>query len=347
MRVCVLTTSYPRFAGDVAGIFVADQVEHLRAAGIVVDVVSPASFPHFGIAYGGGIVQNLRARPWLVLALPLFLAAYVRAARRVARRADVVHAHWLPSGLAALATGKPFVLQLWGTDAELARMAPRLARPIVKRARIVIAASSFLADEARTLGASAVRVIPTGVDIPEAVGEPAEPPHVLFVGRLSEEKGILEFLAATDGLPRVIVGDGPLRTRVSESVGFVPHDRLGGYYERAAVVCVPSQREGYGVVAREAMAYGRPVVAPRVGGLADAVEDGVSGLLLAPNPERDALHDAVAGLLSDAERRVALGARARELAAIRYGWSHAERGLVDTYEAVRTQAPMPGPRGVA
>ncbi|HZQ02942.1 MAG TPA: glycosyltransferase, partial [Gaiellaceae bacterium] len=266
MRVCVLSTSYPRSADDVAGRFVADAVEHLRAAGVDVDVVSPASFPHFGIAYGSGIVQNLRARPWLALALPLFLAAYARAARRAAREADVVHAHWLPSALAALATGKPFVLQVWGTDVELARRCPRLARPLLERARVVVAASSYLAEEARRLGARDVRVIPTGVEIPASVGEPAQPPHVLFVGRLSEEKGILEFLAATEGLPRVIVGDGPLRARVPEAVGFVPHDRLGAYYERAAVVCVPSRREGYGVVAREAMAYGRPVVATRVGG---------------------------------------------------------------------------------
>ena len=93
------------------------------------------------------------------------------------------------------------------------------------------------------------------------VGEPDDPPHVLFVGRLSPEKGIREFLTATKGLPRVIVGAGPIR--VPEAVGFVPHSRLGPYYERAAVVCVPSRREGYGFVAHEAMAYGRPVVATR------------------------------------------------------------------------------------
>jgi len=316
VRVCVLSTSYPRSADDVAGRFVADAVDHLRAAGVEVDVVSPASFPHFGIAYGGGIVQNLRARPWLVLGLPAFLAAYAWAARRGARGADVVHAHWLPSGLAALATRKPFVLQVWGTDVELARRAPWLVRPVLRRARVVIAASSYLADEARALGAREVRVIPNGVDLPDEVGEPADPPHVLFVGRLSEEKGILEFLAATEGLPRVIVGDGPLRARVSEAVGFVPHDRLGEYYERAAVVCVPSRREGYGVVAREAMAYGRPVVATRVGGLVDAIEDGVTGLLVEPGE----LRAAVERLLADSDRRGTLGDAARERTRARLAW---------------------------
>ena len=76
MRVLVLTTSYPRGPDDVAGVFVRDAVEHLRGAGIEVDVVSPASFRHYGLAYGHGIAGNLRRRPWLVLALPLFLASY-------------------------------------------------------------------------------------------------------------------------------------------------------------------------------------------------------------------------------------------------------------------------------
>jgi glycosyltransferase involved in cell wall biosynthesis len=313
VRVCVLTTSYPRSAEDVAGRFVADQVEQLRAAGVEVDVVSPAAFRHFGLAFGAGIVQNLRVRPWLLVALPLFFAAYARAARHGARAADVVHAHWIPSALAALATRKPFVLQVWGTDVELARRAPWLARPLVRRARLVIGASSFLAEEARRLGAREVRVVPNGVEIPAAVGEPADPPHALFVGRLSEEKGILEFLEATDGLPRVIVGDGPLRRRVPEAVGFVPHERLGSYYERAAVVCVPSRREGYGVVAREAMAYGRPVVAARVGGLVDAVEDGVTGLL-APPLDTAQLRTVLVRLLGDRSLRERLGEAARERA---------------------------------
>jgi glycosyltransferase involved in cell wall biosynthesis len=330
VQVCILTTSYPRFAGDVAGRFVADTVEHLRAAGHDVSVVSPASFRHFGIAYGAGIVQNLRARPWLALLLPAFLLSFGVAARRAARSAEVVHAHWLPSGLAALATGKPFVLQVWGTDVELARRAPWLARRLLRRARVVVGASAFLAGEARALGARDVRVVPNGVDVPERVADPAEPPHVLFAGRLSEEKGILEFLGATDGLARVVVGDGPLRARVPDAVGFVPHDELGAYYERAAIVCVPSRREGYGVVAREAMGYGRPVVATPVGGLADAVEDGVTGLLVPVAGLRDAL----VRLLGDAELRSRLGAAARGRAREELAWPAVTAALVRVYAEV-------------
>jgi glycosyltransferase involved in cell wall biosynthesis len=314
MKVVVLTTSYPRNAHDVAGRFVAEAVEGVRAQGVDVDVVSPAMFPHFGIAYGGGVVQNLRAAPWKLVLTPGFLGAYALAARRAAADADLVHAHWIPSAIAARATGKPYVLQVWGTDVELGRRVPTLVRPLVRGARLVIAASAFLADEARSLGARDVRIVASGVDIPESVVEPDDPPHVLFAGRLSEEKGILEFLEATEGLPRVIVGDGPLRARVPEAIGFVPPLGLGAYFERASVVAVPSRREGYGMIAREAMAYGRPVVAASVGGLSDLRR----GAVLVRPDDVALLRAALVELLGDVQSRRLLGAQARTEA---FNWS--------------------------
>jgi len=327
--VVVLTTSYPRHEDDVAGGFVADAAAHARAAGVEIEVVSPATFRHFGVAYGHGIMGNLRRQPWRALLLPAFLLSFARAARRAAGDADLVHAHWLPAGLVARATGRPYVVQLWGTDVELARRARPLARWILHRARLAIVASESLAEAARELGAREVRVIPSGIELPAEAGEPEEPAHVLFIGRLSSEKGILEFLEATADLPRVIVGDGPLRARVPDALGFVPRTELGGYYERAAVVCVPSRREGYGVVAREAMAHGRPVVATPVGGLVDAVEDGVTGVLV----EHSELREALTRLLADAPRRRRLGAAARERVRAQLGWDAATAALLDAYAA--------------
>jgi glycosyltransferase involved in cell wall biosynthesis len=334
VKVCVLTTSYPRHLGDVAGLFVADAVAHLRDAGVEVDVISPASFGHFGIAYGDGIVNNLRARPWRALLLPFFLLAFARAARRTARDADVVHAHWLPSALAGLATGRPLVVQLWGSDVELAKRLPWLFGPILRRARVVVCASTALAADAQALGARDVVVIPSGVDLPERVEPAAEPPHALYVGRLSEEKGVLELAQAARDLPLVVVGDGPLREALPQTVGFVPHDELGPYYERASIVVVPSRREGYGVVAREAMAYGRAVVATDVGGLPDAIEDGVTGLLVPPR-DPAALRAALERLLSDADLRARLGVAARRKVADELGWEAASAATIDVYRRVR------------
>ena len=108
-----------------------------------------------------------------------------------------------------------------------------------------------------------------------------------------------------------------------------PRD-VGAYYERAAVVVCPSHREGYGVAAREAMAHGRPVVASAVGGLLDAVEDGVTGLLVPPR-DPTALRTAIESLLADAELRQRLGSAARAAASERFTWEAATAATLLAY----------------
>ena len=308
MKVLVLTTSYPPDGGS----FVAASVEAARSRGVEVEVVSPRDFRHFGIAGGHGIVGNLRARPWLALLVPLMLWNMRRAAASI--ECDLVHAHWLACGLVAATLRRPYVVQPWGTDVALLGRLPW-------RFPHVVAASRFLVDE---LGGGAV--VATPVPIPDTVPPPGR--TVLFAGRLSPEKGIEEFLAATEGLPRTIVGDGPVR--VPESVGFA---QVGPHYERAAVVVVPSRREGYGMVVREAMAYGRAVVATRVGGLRDAVDDGVNGLLVPPR-DVGALRAAIERLLADDELRVRLGAAAREKAEREWAADVVADELVALYRSI-------------
>jgi glycosyltransferase involved in cell wall biosynthesis len=330
VKVAVLTTSYPRYEGDAAGRFVADAVERVRARGVEVTVVSPLDFEHHGIAYGAGVVGNLRRRPLLALYLPAMQRNFRRAARTAADGADLVHAHWLPAGGVALSLGKPFVVQVWGTDLEIARRVPRLARPILQRAEVVIAPSAALAAEVERLGAREVRVIPSGVDVPDAVPAPDEPPHVLFAGRLSREKGVLDLVQAADGLPLVVAGDGPLRERVPQALGMLPHDELLARYVRAAVVACPSRREGFGVVCAEAMAHGRPVVATGVGGLLDLVVDGETGILVEPG-DVAGLRAALERLLADEALRVRLGAAGRERMRQRFSWASATDATLAAY----------------
>lgn len=312
MKAVVVTTSYPRGPNDVAGRFVRDAVEALRGLGAEIEVVSPATCRHFGLAYGEGIVNNLRRRPWLVLALPLFLGSLAVGVRRAACGADVVHAHWLPSALPALAARRPLVIQLWGSDVALAQWVRPLARWLLRRARVVVCASEALAGDARALGVRDVRVVPAGVAPPASVASPEEPPHILYAGRLSEEKGVRDLATAASGLPLEVVGDGPLRRLFPQATGFLPPEAMGARYQRAAIVVVPSRREGYGMVAREAMAHGRPVVATRVGGLPDAVVDGETGLLVPPG-DPAALRSALESLLGDAALRRRLGEAGRAL----------------------------------
>jgi glycosyltransferase involved in cell wall biosynthesis len=330
VKVVVLATSYPRSETDTAGRFVADAVERLREAGTEIEVVSPATFAHFGLAYGSGIVGNLRRRPWRAALVPPFMAAYARAARRAARDADLVHAHWLPSGGAAIATRKPFVVQLWGTDVELARRAPALARAVLRRAEAVVCPSSALAGEAARLGAREIEVVPSGVDLPDDVGDEADPPEVLYAGRLSAEKGVVELVRAAEGLNLVVAGDGPLRDQVPMARGMLPPGELAALYARAAVVVCPSHREGFGVACLEAMAHGRPVVASGVGGLLDLIVNGETGILVEPG-NVPALRSAIDRLLGDPALRRRMGEAGRRRAAERFSWTAVTRKTLDVY----------------
>jgi glycosyltransferase involved in cell wall biosynthesis len=237
-----------------------------------------------------------------------------------------------------LLTGKPFVVQLWGSDAELARRRPWAFRWLVRRARLALCVSRELEATATELGARKCVPVSNGVSIPEQVREPDEPPHVLYVGRLSEEKGVLELVEACgDDVPLVVVGDGPLRAAVPNAVGFVSPTELGDWYKRAAIVACPSRREGYGVVAREAMAWARPVVASAVGGLRDAVDDGATGLLV-HSGDVTSLRAALEQLRSDTHLRARLGAAARAKAERQFSFAAAAEALLDLWQHAATIA---------
>jgi glycosyltransferase involved in cell wall biosynthesis len=334
VRVVVLTTSWPRTESEFAGRFVADAVERLRERGVEVEVLAPGSgFADHGLAYGGGMAANLRRRPW---AAPLLLLSMWRALRRAARDADLVHAHWLLTAAVARFGGRPFVVTLHGSgsagrfsDVELARRRPRLVRALLRPAAAVICVSETVAAAVRAAGLEAV-VIPNGVRVPDAVGPPAEPPEVLYVGRLSPEKNVDTLVEAVGDLNLVVAGDGPLRERVPHALGAVPHAEVERLLERASVLVAPCEREGFGLAAAEAMAFGRPVVAAAGGALLELVADGETGLLVPPR-DADALREAVERLLADPELRERLGRAARARASERLGWGSVIERTLEVY----------------
>jgi glycosyltransferase involved in cell wall biosynthesis len=328
VKVALLTTSYPRDENDFAGGFIAGTVSRLRARGVEVEVVGPSSYRDFGLTYGAGVVANVRRRPW---AAPLLLGSLTRAARRAGATADLVHAYWLPLGIAGALSGRPYVVSLPGTDMELAARAPRLARPILKRARVTLAVSHAIAEQARGLGARDVRVVHPGMEIPADPGEKAEPTEVLFVGRLSPEKGIEDLMKVADGLNLKVVGDGPLRASVPNGLGYLPRAEVLEHYRRAAVVVCPSRRDGFPLACAEAMAYGCAVVATSVGGLPDMVIDGETGLLVPPR-DSVALREAIDRLVTDPELRRRLAAAARKRIIEICSWDRVIDATIASYE---------------
>ena len=275
--------------------------------------MSPASFRHYGIAYGAGVAGNLRRRPYLASALPLMLgrlraggAAGVRGrgSRPCALASVGRSSRWRRASRSSCRCG--------GRTSSSRVVLPALARRVLRRARLVIAPSTALADEARRLGAT------RRADDPER-RRPAG-----GGGRGGRSAGDLVRGAAfaREGRPRAgrrggracrssSSGTARCATRFPARSGFSRTKSSSGCYEQAAVVACPSHREGFGVVCAEAMAYGRPVVAGDVGGLRDLVVHEETGLLVPPG-DVGALRDALERLLG--RSAISAGATARRAA---------------------------------
>jgi glycosyltransferase involved in cell wall biosynthesis len=129
----------------------------------------------------------------------------------------------------------------------------------------------------------------------------------------------------------VVAGDGPLRKRVPQALGFVSYEKIGELYDRAAVVACPSFREGFGMSCAEAMAHGRAIVACPVGGLRDLVVDGETGIFV-PLGDVEALRAALERLLVDRELRQRMGAAGRERILELFTWGPMLDRLLEVYE---------------
>ena len=343
LRVAVFTTSYPRSDDDFSGRFVHGTVANLRARGLEVEVVGPGSYRDFGLTAnnGAGLIGNLKRRPWLA---PFVLLSMIFALRAASKRADLVHTNWLAGAVVAAFCGKPFVVTLHGSptagrlhDLGLAASAPRLVRWILGQARMVICCSERLATAMRGCGLTNVRAIPYGVHVPDEVGDEDEPASVLYVGRLSPEKNIDVIAKATEGLPRIVAGDGPLRALLPDTIGFVGPDEVSKLYGRAAVVVVVSSAEGLPNVVLEAMAHGKTVIATPVGGIPTVIEDGKTGLLV---PVRDtaALRAAIERALGDPELRRRVGQAARKRVEGYCSWNRVTDATLAVYASAVPEA---------
>jgi Glycosyltransferase len=303
-----------------------------------------------------------------------FLLAGLRTARReaVRWRPDIVLAG---SGLtapiayvAARACGARTAVYVHGLDIIVDHRVYRwLWLPVLRRFDSAIANSANTADMARRAGVAGGRisVVHPGTSLapmhavpdrqPAAALDPAEGHILLSVGRLTERKGLAQFI--THAMPTIIaehpsarlvvVGDdapNALRKGASDQVGVLlaaiesagmqrhvlrrgpcSDDELTRAYERANVHVfpvrhVPGDVEGFGMVAIEAAAHGVPTVAFAVGGVPDAVSDGVSGYLVSPG-DYAAFASRVNHILAGSDEALKAGSRqfAREFAWEKFG----------------------------
>ncbi|HKR11828.1 MAG TPA: glycosyltransferase family 4 protein [Pyrinomonadaceae bacterium] len=267
----------------------------------------------------------------------------VQVAERAALAVDLVHCHdWMTAvagvKLRALLR-KPLVYNIHLPQAFPGYKA--LEKHGLVNADLVLVNSRAIEQElnAYELPLPRVEVIPNGVDLDTfqpANDWPAGDDYVLFVGRLVAQKGVTHLLKALSVVllrcPEtrlVVAGDGELDLflkRIARYLG-IPHrvtfldwttgPDLVKLYQRARFVVVPSDYEPFGIVALEAMACGRPVIASRTGGLAEIVDDGVNGFLVEAGNHLQLAQRMVQLLQNDERREMGQAARSR---AAEFSW---------------------------
>jgi len=237
--------------------------------------------------------------------------------------------------------------------------ARRLLRSVLESADAVTACSHHTLREAevfygKPLGERA-EAIHNGVCLEELCDATpyAHPrPYLLALGRLVHQKGFDILLRAfrlamhhgLAGHDLLLAGDGPERDtlgRLATALGLENRVYFLGATERSTTArlfagcsffVLPSRREPLGIVNLEAMASGKAVLAARVGGVPEIVEDGVSGLLVEPG-DADALARAILRLATDAPLRARLGAAGKD-AAKRFNWPDVAASYARLYRSV-------------
>ncbi len=240
----------------------------------------------------------------------------------------------------------------------------RLAAPIVGDAARLIVQTH---EEERLVRANGfplprVEIIPPGYSPATPPADPAafrrafriDGPYVLFVGRLASNKGLLPLVEAFSDLHRwdpsaylVLVGaDGGEEAAVEKRVrelgltdrvritGFVADESLlAAAFREARLFALPSQYEAFGLVLLESLAQGTPVIASRVGGIPEFIEDGKAGRLIPPE-DAAALAEAFRELWADEATRTRWGTYGRETVVPRYQWDRVVDKLQGVYAEV-------------
>ncbi|MEO8580325.1 MAG: glycosyltransferase [Gemmatimonadales bacterium] len=382
MNVLFLTHSFPRTEGDAAGSFILRLAVALRAENVSVRVVAPAApgLPaeetmdgieverfryaprrYERLAYTGNMAGDVASSWTAKLALVGFLGSdFVHAVR--ARRSfepQLVHAHWwFPSGVVGTWLGGlahvPLVTTLHGTDVRLAKtvgVAKPLFAHVLKHSAAVTTVSRWLKDETEALVPG---VHPTVAPMPVATdlfspGNSRNGKHLLFVGRLNDQKGVEHLLHTMSSMKTPvsldIVGDGPNREALKQLAqqlginsriewhGALPQSALPALYQRASALVVPSVDEGLGLVAVEALLCETPVVAFDSGGLRELIQHEKTGLLV-KSGDRAALAAALDDLLSRDGRGSQLGRAGRIYALSAFAPESAARRYAEIYRQV-------------
>jgi glycogen synthase len=400
MRIAILTNEYPPHVYGGAGVHVEYLTRELTRIEDGKHSVQVLCFGDQEVRAGNLTVQGIQTHyplpsqdPRHAKFLDTMLRDLVMAG--TLKDVDVVHCHtWythLAGCLAKQLTGARLVLTTHSLEPHRPWKAEQLGaayqasswveRTAYQNADGVIAVSESMRADVHDLYAvplDKIRIIHNGIDLTQYHPSPdpavlarygIDParPYVLFVGRITRQKGIIHLVNAIKYLHRgiqvVLCAGAPDTPEIGREMAekveqarrqttneiiwiaqIVPKEDIIPLYTQAALFICPSVYEPFGIINLEAMACGTPVVASAVGGIKEVVVHGKTGLLvpLEPrgegdfeprDPDRFArdLAAAVNSLLDDPEARARMGARARERVEHFFSWTSIARWTCDFY----------------
>lgn len=216
-----------------------------------------------------------------------------------------------------------------------------------------IAPSRFMRDAVTPLlGESRVVYIPNGVDTSRIEASGQDQGFVLYLGRLSPEKGVETLLRAhaedNAAWRLVVAGSGPLldtlrsQFPLAEFTGHLAGADLAAKLREASLIVVPSEwHENNPLSVLEAMAHAKPIVASRIGGIPELVRHGQTGLLFEPgNTQQLSRH--IRTMLSDPDLRRNFGNEARKIAETEYSLERHGAAVTSLYESLTAHRGTPG-----
>ncbi len=400
MRIMVMTNEFPPHIYGGAGV----HVEYLSKELAKLASVEVRSFHDQAYVEGGLTVRGTKIETAHFAGCPVPFVSPLRALATCLAfngqgiDADVVHCHtWYAQFggiLAKILYGTPLVLTThsleplrpWkqeqiGRGYELSKWVEKTA---IEMADAVIAVSSSTRDDILRLfdvPPEKVHVILNGIDTEEykpinkpemlrPLGIDVDRPYVLFVGRMTRQKGLYYLLKAAESLDPTLqvvlcAGDSDtpsLQEELEEMVLALRSRRDGvvwipemvtrrttvALYSHATVFCCPSIYEPFGIINLEAMACGTPVVATAVGGIPEVVADGETGFLvdakLSPMPPHDpsdtdglarALAEAINRFASDPDLKGRMGAAGRRRVVEQFSWVTIAKQTLALYESLQ------------
>lgn len=295
--------------------------------------------------------ENTFTLPIKKLKNPSFaLSAYMKSAFK---KYDIVHAHNLFSAIPMKQVNAKKILTLHGNYAEqmgllygdtVGRISKSFERDALSWADAITAVSKSAVEYYKKLGFD-VHHIPNAIDLEQIpdVRQRLYLKQIIFVGRLSKEKGIDVLIEAFNMMNNdahlLIVGDGPEKKNLANQaknsnihfLGYVEHKKVLEYMRGSDVLIQPSRKEGLSTTLLEAMYCKLPIIATNVGGNPELIDDKKTGLLIETEDPKQIV-DSIEKIFNDKKLKSELIENAYQNIITKYSWNVVIKNYLDLYQ---------------